>query len=78
MQGLLSLLPLQSTLCAQEQHWLCETFISNCKSHGIVSAQLGLARLLCALTDTPVTDLALLLSSLSLHLFESDFSFVLR
>lgn len=72
VQGQLSLLPLQSMLCAQEE------FVSNCKSHGIVSAQLGLTWLLCALTDTPVIDLALLLSPLSLNLFESEFSFVLR
>lgn len=45
-----------------------EKFVSNCKSHGIVSAQLGLVQLLRALTDTPVTDLALLLSPLSLQL----------
>lgn len=55
-----------------------EKFVSSCKSHGIVSAQLGLVRLLRALTDTPVTDLALLFFPLSLQLFESEFSFVLR
>lgn len=52
---------------------------SNCKSQRIVSAEYGLVQLLpagCALADTPVIDLSLLLSPLSLDLFEFEFSFV--